>query len=95
MKIKAFEAVRPTVEMAGRVAAVPYDTVDLREARAIAEGNPWSFLRVTRPDLEIGDAPDGGDDALHRRSARNFSQFRQAGVLVQDEEASLFVYRLD
>ena len=50
MKIRPFAAVRPAPEFAAQVAAVPYDVVDTAEARALAAGNPKSFLHVSRPD---------------------------------------------
>ena len=49
MKLKPFAALRPAPGSAARVAAVPYDVVDTAEARALAAGNPDSFLHVSRP----------------------------------------------
>ena len=53
-----FRAVRPKPEYAARVAAPPYDVVSLDEARNIAEGNPYCFLRVGRAELELADGID-------------------------------------
>ena len=58
MKIRPFAAVRPAPEFAAQVAAVPYDVVDTAEARALAAGNPRSFLHVSRPEIDM---PDGTD----------------------------------
>ena len=58
MKIRPFAAVRPAPEFAAQVAAVPYDVVDTAEARALAAGNPKSFLHVSRPEIDM---PDGTD----------------------------------
>ena len=55
-ELRAFRALRPRPEVAARVAAPPYDVVDVAEARALAKGNPHSFLHVNRPEI---DQPDG------------------------------------
>ena len=53
-----FRALRPNAANASRIAAVPYDVVNTDEARALAEGNTLSFLRVSRAEIEL---PAGGD----------------------------------
>ena len=45
-----FRALRPVPDAAARVASVPYDVVSSDEARVLAEGNPVSFLHVSRPE---------------------------------------------
>ena len=54
-----FRALRPEPTAASRVASVPYDVVNTEEARALVSGEPLSFLRVTRAevDLPAGDRP--------------------------------------
>ena len=56
--IAPFRAVRPRPELASQVAAPPYDVVSLQEARDLAEGNPYCFLRIGRAELELGDGVD-------------------------------------
>ena len=56
--IHPFAALRPTPEAAALVSSVPYDVVNTDEARALAAGNPLSFLHVSRPDI---DRPPGSD----------------------------------
>ena len=64
MNVRPFAAVRPTPEAASRVAAVPYDVVDTAEARALAAGNPVSFLHVSRPEIDMPGGTDcAGPDA--------------------------------
>ena len=52
-KIKPFRALRPPVALAGKVAALPYDVMNTEEARAMAAGNPYSFLRISRPEVDL------------------------------------------
>ncbi|MGV2336532.1 MAG UNVERIFIED_CONTAM: DUF1015 domain-containing protein [Planctomycetaceae bacterium] len=52
-RIKPFQALRPTEDLAAKVASVPYDVVNRDEAAALADGNPLSFLHVVRPDIDF------------------------------------------
>ncbi len=89
-----FRALRPDAANASRIAAVPYDVVSTDEARALAEGNPLSFLRVSRAELEL---PVGGDPyaaAVYQRAAANFAALRN-GALTLENEACVYFYRLE
>jgi len=88
-----FRALRPKPELADRVAAVPYDVVSTDEARALADGNPLSFLRVSRAELELPPATDPYSDAVYERAAQNFASLR-ALSMVEEEEPSVYFYRL-
>jgi uncharacterized protein (DUF1015 family) len=88
-----FRALRPRPEEAARIAAVPYDVVTTDEARSLADGNPLSFLRVSRPDLELAPDVDPHADAVYERAARNFSQLRDR-ALIEEREPTLYFYRL-
>jgi uncharacterized protein (DUF1015 family) len=88
-----FRALRPKVADASRVAAVPYDVVNADEARALAEGNPLSFLRVSRAELELPPGTDPYADAVYERAADNFETLKKS-ALVLEQEPSVYFYRL-
>ena len=88
-----FRALRPKPAEAARVAAVPYDVVSTDEARALANGNPLSFLRVSRAEIELDPGTNPYDEAVYQRAARNFNALRDTAFLV-DDEPSVYVYRL-
>jgi len=67
--IRPFRAVRPDPAAASRVAAVPYDVVDTEEARALAGGNPLSFLHVSRAEIDLPSDTDPHDDLVYRPAA--------------------------
>ena len=52
-QLKPFCAHRPRPELAAQVAAVPYDVVNTQEAAELAQGNPYSFLHVGRPEIDL------------------------------------------
>ena len=93
VRIQAFQATRPEPELVAQVASVPYDTVNRDEAAALAEGNPASFLRIIRADLELPADTDPHADVVYSRAAANLARFREQGVLVKDAVPCLYVYR--
>src|ERR1700680_1976594 len=88
-----FPALRPRPADAPGIAAVPYDVVSTDEARALAEGNPLSFLRVSRAELELPPGTDPYSGAVYERAAGNFETLKKT-ALVLEEEPSLYFYRL-
>ena len=91
--LHAFRALRPKPAFAAQIAAVPYDVLNTDEARALAEGNPQSFLRVSRAEIELPAGSDPYSDSVYERAARNFDALRESSFEV-DDEPSLYLYRL-
>jgi uncharacterized protein (DUF1015 family) len=89
-----FAALRPTPETVARVAAVPYDVVNSDEAAALAANNPFSFLRVSRPEIECPPGTHVYADEVYARAADNFDRLRRTAPLVIESSPSLYVYRL-
>jgi uncharacterized protein (DUF1015 family) len=92
--VKPFRALRPLPEQAAAVAAVPYDVVNTEEARALAGGNPLSFLRVSRPEIEMGDGTNPYSDDVYRRAASNFDRLIKSAPLIIEDNPSFYAYRL-
>jgi uncharacterized protein (DUF1015 family) len=92
-KLFPFRALRPRPDAAARIAAVPYDVVSTAEARALADGNPLSFLRVSRAELDLPPSTDPYSDAVYERAAQNFETLRHS-ALTLEAEPSLYLYRL-
>ena len=89
-----FRALRPTPERAPAVAAVPYDVVSTAEARELAAGNPLSFLRVSRAEIELPADTNPYSDTVYQAAVRNFERLRREAPLVLEDDASLYFYRL-
>jgi uncharacterized protein (DUF1015 family) len=92
-KLYPFRALRPKPEDAAHIAAVPYDVVNTDEARAEVGGNPHSFLRVSRAEIELPDGTNPYDGAVYDRAVDNFKKLRQSAMVV-DDEPSVYFYRL-
>jgi len=92
--IKAFRGFRPPIEKVEDVASKPYDVMNRAEAKEMAANNDWSFLRITRPEIEFPDSDSAYGEAIYKRARYNFEKFVREGVLVQDKQASFYIYRL-
>ena len=91
--IRPFRALRPPRDRVARVVAPPYDVVDTAEARALARGNADSFLRVSRPEIDLADDVDPHADAVHDAGRDALADLVARGVLVPDPEPGMLVYR--
>ncbi len=90
--LRPFRAFRPRPDIAERVAAPPYDVISTAEARALAEGNPFSFLHVSRPEIDLQEGVDEHSDEVYAKGRENLEALIADGVLVQDAEPRFYVY---
>jgi len=91
--IKPFRALRPPREVAAKVAAFPYDVMNVEEAREMASGNPYSFLKISRPEIDLPSDIDPYSEQVYRKGGDNLQEFIKNGVLVQDASECYYVYR--
>jgi uncharacterized protein (DUF1015 family) len=92
--IHPFRALRPAPARAAAVSSVPYDVVSTEEARALAEGNPLSFLHVTRAEIDLPADMDPHSSRVYEKARENFASLREQAPLVLDDTPSLYFYRL-
>src|SRR5687767_3283683 len=89
-----FRALRPAPDRAAAVSSVPYDVVSTEEARQMAAGNPLSFLRVTRSEIDLPEGTDPYAPEVYERARHNLDALHHDAPLVKDEQPSLYFYRL-
>ena len=92
--IEPFRALRPATGRAAEVLAPPYDVLSSAEARARAAGKPWSFLHVSKPEIDLDPGIDPYADAVYAKAAENLARMVEAGVMIRDETPCYYVYRL-
>ncbi len=92
--IRPFRALRPSSSNVDRVSAVPYDVVNAEEARALAAGNPLSFLHVSRAEIDLPPATDPYSPAVYEKALENFTTLRRAAPLVVEDAPAVYFYRL-
>ncbi|MCK6503732.1 DUF1015 family protein [Myxococcota bacterium] len=90
--VRPFRGLRPKDELAPRIIAPPYDVVSEAEARALTVGNPYCFLRVTRPEVDLPAGSDPHAPAAYAKARENLDDFRARGFVVQDEVPCFYVY---
>jgi len=91
--IRPFAALRPRPELAEQVCELPYDVMSSDEARQMAEGNPLSFLHVSKPEIDLPPGTDVYSDAVYAKGAENLRRLIDDGVLFQDEKPCYYLYR--
>jgi uncharacterized protein (DUF1015 family) len=91
--IKPFKALRPAGDIAENVAALPYDVMSVAEAQEMAKGNLFSFLHISRPEIEFPTGTDLYSEPVYERGKENLYRFIREGVLVQDDTECYYVYR--
>ncbi len=89
-----FKAWRPEPKNVEEIACVPYDVISVEEARDLAEGNPKSFLHVIRPEIDLPKGTDPHNEQVYKQGAENLEKFLDNGVLEQEEEPHIYIYRL-
>ncbi|MGA7520368.1 MAG: DUF1015 domain-containing protein, partial [Pseudolabrys sp.] len=92
--IKPFRALRPASGRAAEVLAPPYDVLTSAEARERAKGKPWSFLHISKPEIDLDPAINPYDKAVYTKAAENLERMVSNGVLIRDPEPCYYVYRL-
>ncbi len=92
--IRPFAALRPASGRAAEVIAPPYDVVNTEEARALAAGRPWSFLHISRPEIDLPPGIDPYASEAYAKAAENLDRMIESGVLRRDERPGYYVYRL-
>jgi len=92
--IKPFRALRPAPGRAAEVLAPPYDVLSSTEARQRAEGKPFSFLHVSKAEIDLDPAINPYDPAVYAQAAENLQRMIAASVLVRDAKPCYYPYRL-
>jgi uncharacterized protein (DUF1015 family) len=92
--IQPFRALRPAPGRAAEVLAPPYDVLSSAEARDRAKGKPWSFLHISKPEIDLDPAIDPHDRAVYAKAAENLDRMISSGILKRDDKPCYYVYRL-
>src|SRR5688572_12295334 len=92
--IRPFTGLRPAPGRAAEVIAPPYDVLSSDEARARAVGKPWSFLHISKPEIDLPAGTDPYSSQVYAKARENLDLMTGKGVLVRDPAACYYVYRL-
>jgi uncharacterized protein (DUF1015 family) len=92
--IQPFAALRPAPGRASDVVAPPYDVLSTSEARERASGRPWSFLHISKPEIDLPADTNPYAPEVYAKGAENLQNMIRSGVLVRDAAPCYYVYRI-
>jgi uncharacterized protein (DUF1015 family) len=92
-RIEPFQGLRPRRDLAEKIAAPPYDVLSSEEARELAKGNPYSFLHVGKPEIDLPAGTDIYADEVYAKGRENFTRFINEKTLVQDKKKCFYIYK--
>jgi uncharacterized protein (DUF1015 family) len=92
--IQPFKALRPRPDLAAKVASRPYDVLNSDEAREEVKDNPFSFLHITKAEVDLPAGIDTHSQEVYDRAKENLHQNQQHGVLSVEEKPCYYIYTL-
>jgi uncharacterized protein (DUF1015 family) len=92
--IKPFKALKPKKELAEQVASRPYDVLNSEEAKKEAAGNNYSFLRITKSEIDLPDGIDTHSQQVYDKAKSNLELFIQNSTLFKEEKPCYYIYQL-
>ena len=90
---RPFRAIRPVPEYASKVAALPYDVMNSREAAETVKGNPCSFLHVDKAEIDLPEGTDLYSEQVYLKARENLDKLVADGICKQDENSKFYIYR--
>jgi len=92
--IKPFKALRPKQELAPKVASRPYDVLNSEEARIEANGNAYSFLHITKSEIDLPADIDTHSQQVYEKAKENLQAFQEKTILFKEEKPCYYIYQL-
>lgn len=92
--IKPFNALRPQQQLSQQVASRPYDVLNSEEARAEAAGNPFSFLHITKSEIDLPQGIDIHSQDVYDKAKENLNQFIGNGIVFEEDHPCYYIYQL-
>jgi uncharacterized protein (DUF1015 family) len=92
--IKPFRGLRPQPNNAADVAAPPYDVLNTAEARERVAGKPWSFLHISKPEIDLPEDTDPYAAEVYAKGAESLQKQIDEGILIRDDKPCYYVYRI-
>jgi uncharacterized protein (DUF1015 family) len=90
-----FAGLLPDAAHVAQVIAPPYDVLSTEEARAAARGNPWSFLHVSKAEIDLAPGTDPYAPAVYAKAGENLKRMIADGVLRRDARPAFYAYRIE
>ena len=90
---RPFKAVRPLPAFASKVAALPYDVMNSKEAAEMVKGNPYSFLHIDKAEIDLPEGTDLYSEQVYLKAKENLDRLVSENICAQDGNARFYIYR--
>ena len=90
--VSPFPCLRPAKETVSRVAALPYDVYNRKEAREVVKEEPISFLAIDRPETQFPPETDMYSQPVYDKAAEMIRDWTEKGIFLRDETPCYYVY---
>ena len=92
--VRPFAGLRPVPDLASEVIAPPYDVLSTAEAVELAKNKPWSFLHISKPEIDLPKGINVYSNSVYEKAQENFNRMVKDGILKRDEKDYFYIYRL-
>jgi uncharacterized protein (DUF1015 family) len=92
--IAPFKALRPEAQLAKQVASRPYDVLNSKEAKVEAQGNPASFLHITKSEIDLPEDADIHSQKVYDAAKQNLDAFISRNILFRESKPCYYIYQL-
>lgn len=93
-ELKPFSCIRPQEDLVEKIAALPYDVVNRREAKEIVKANPYSFLKIDRAETQLEDCVDIYSDTVYEKARDTLQEMIEDGSFLTEESPCYYIYEL-
>src|SRR6185436_18829839 len=94
ISIQPFTALRPEAQLAKQVASRPYDVLSSKEAKVEAQGNPSSFLHITKSEIDLPESIDVHAQEVYDKAKENLTAFISRKILFRENKPCFYIYEL-
>ena len=93
VRVKPFKGIRPQAELAEKVSALPYDVMNRSEAKEMAQGNEYSFLHISRAEIDFPEEVGDYEECVYQKARENLLDFVEKGILFMEDKPVYYIYR--
>ena len=93
-KVTPFKSIRPSKELAFRIAALPYDVYNRKEACEVVKKEPLSFLKIDRAETQFSDDVSTYDPMVYQKAKDLLDTAVKEGHFIMEETPCFYLYEL-
>ena len=92
VKVRSFKGFLADKQNCSTIISPPYDVLNTEEAKEMAKGNEMSFLRVSKPEIDLPAGTNLYSQEVYEKGRENLMLFRKEGFIKEDTEERMYIY---